>query len=191
GIDRYIMRSFEEWLKSYTRAHADALMTRRDEFMTFIQREADIHPQGIPEDRKPILEGRKQPALYIDFNQAAIPNPDDPIHVQFVDRTLLSTRVAPHCPEIDGLLSAMKHWDDSAVDENKLFVLGLFPNSRIRSYRMFDVMEFPPGAGKLEVEGFYRSIQHDGVKDRDVQELLEHLKARYRGRAKAGVPQGS
>ncbi|KAK1232362.1 hypothetical protein PQX77_004503, partial [Marasmius sp. AFHP31] len=177
--DKYIVRSFEEWLKSFVRDHADVLMKRLDEFMAFIQREAEINPQDIPEDRKPILEGRKQPALYIDFNPAVLPTPDDPIRVQFVDHSLFNTQVSPHCPEIEEVAATLKRWNDPAVDEAKLFVLGLFPSDRIRSLIMFDVMEFPPGVGNLECEGFYKSMFHDGVKGCDMQALLGHLRAGF------------
>ncbi|KAL0059755.1 hypothetical protein AAF712_013480 [Marasmius tenuissimus] len=168
-----------EWLKSFVRDHIDILIKRLDEFMAFIQREAEMHPQDIPEDRKPILEGRKQPALYIDFNPAVLPRPEDPIRVQFVDHSLLNTQVSPYCPEVEGVAAALKHWNDPAVDETKLFVLGLFPRDRIRSLRMFDVMEFPPGAGNSECEGFYKSVLHDGVKDCDMQALLGALRVEF------------
>ncbi|KAK1218350.1 hypothetical protein PQX77_018966 [Marasmius sp. AFHP31] len=192
-IDAYFNRSFEEWLKSYVRTHADILIERQKQFLKFIHLEANLHPEQTPEDRKLILGSRKQPALFIDFNKASLPDPNDPIRVQFVDHTLLETGVLPHNPDPDpepACQSTLKHWDDPTVDETKLFVFGLFPNNRIRPFRMFDVMEFPPGVGNMEYEGFYKRIQHDSVKGRDIKEVLEGARARYGERARASLSGG-
>ncbi|KAL0565980.1 hypothetical protein V5O48_016033, partial [Marasmius crinis-equi] len=161
---RYDLLSFEEWMKSYVRAHASVIMSKWEEYMSYLKREvAQIDdPTMISDDRKAILEGRKQPALFLDFDRSRIPDPNDPDCVQFLDLVSVKTKVAPRYPwGPEHAVSNMDFWkDDPKVDENMLFLWGPFPNNRVRPWMVFDVVEFPPGEGE-GCEGYYRSLEHD------------------------------
>ncbi|KAL0565982.1 hypothetical protein V5O48_016035 [Marasmius crinis-equi] len=166
--DRYDLLSFEEWMKSYVRTHASVIMTKREQYMSSLKREARISSTTITDDQKAILEGRKQPALFLDFDRPHIPDPYDPNCVQFIDSVSVKTKVVPRYPwGREHAEKNMERWkDDPKVDENKLFLWGPFPNNRIRPWMVFDVVEFPPslsGEGVARCEGFYRSLDHDVV----------------------------
>ncbi|KAL0572585.1 hypothetical protein V5O48_009377 [Marasmius crinis-equi] len=163
---RYDLVSFEEWMKSYVRAHAMVILAKWEVYMSSIKHESETSTRPLAEDRKAILEGRKQPVLFLDFDRPQIPDPEDPNCVQFIDMKLVKTHIVPRYswgPE--RAVSMMDRWlHDPGVNESKLYLWGPYPNTRERTWMIFDVVEFPLGVNRAGCEGYYKDLEHATIR---------------------------